>query len=132
MQSTPLARTRGMSSRLPYAQQGLGSSLQLIEHQVVGTKSLLSWPLLPALKGAPMDVKFQSEIGTPHSMIEAMNHIKVLLKSTGRSEYLLFQDDECVSARRVYLLVKSWARFNQMIYIEQIGFAQLNLSSDHI
>ena len=31
-------------------------------------------------------------------MIEVMNHIKVLLKSTGRSEYFLFQDDECVTA----------------------------------
>ena len=47
----------GMQSRLPYAQQGLGLSLQLIEHQVVATKSLLSWPLRPALKGVPMDVK---------------------------------------------------------------------------
>jgi hypothetical protein len=27
-----------------------------------------------------------------------MNHIKGLLKSTGRSEYFLFQDDECVTA----------------------------------
>jgi hypothetical protein len=27
-----------------------------------------------------------------------MNHIKVLLKSTGRSEYFLFQDDKCVTA----------------------------------
>jgi hypothetical protein len=43
----------GRPSRLPYAQQGLGSSLQLIEHQVVATKSLQSWPLQPALKGAP-------------------------------------------------------------------------------
>ncbi len=31
-------------------------------------------------------------------MIEVMNHIKVLMKSTGRSEYFLFQDDECVTA----------------------------------
>ena len=30
-------------------------------------------------------------------MIEVMNHIKVLLKSTGRSEFF-FQDDECVTA----------------------------------
>jgi hypothetical protein len=45
-----------------------------------------------------MDVKFHSEIGTPHTMIEVMNHIKVLLKSTGRSEYFLSQDDECVTA----------------------------------
>ena len=27
-----------------------------------------------------------------------MNHIKVLLKPTGRSEYILSQDDECVMA----------------------------------
>ncbi len=45
-----------------------------------------------------MDVKFHSEIGPPHTMIEVMNHIKVLLKSTGRQEYFLFQDDECVTA----------------------------------
>jgi hypothetical protein len=83
----------GRSSWLQYAQQGLGSSLQLIEHQVVATKSLRSWPLRPALEGAPMDVKFHSEIGTPHTMIEFMNHIKVLLKTTERSEYFLFQDD---------------------------------------
>ncbi len=42
-------------------------------------------------------------------MIEVMNHIKVLLKLTGRSEYFLFQDDECD------LLVKSWARFTLQI-----------------
>ncbi len=45
-----------------------------------------------------MGVKFHSEIGTQHTMIEVMNYIKVLLKSTGRSEYFLFQDDECVTA----------------------------------
>jgi hypothetical protein len=39
-----------------------------------------------------MDVEFHSEIGTPHTMIQ------VLLKSTGRSEYFLFQDDECLTA----------------------------------
>ncbi len=88
----------GRSPRLPYAQQGLRSSLQHIEHEVVATKSLQSWPLRLALKGAPIDVKFHSEIGTPHAMIEVMNQIKVLLKSTGRSEYFLFQDDECVTA----------------------------------
>ena len=33
-------------------------------------------------------------------MIEVMNHIKMLLKSTGRSEYFLFQDDECVMAMK--------------------------------
>ena len=88
----------GRSSRLPYAQQGLGSSLQTVEHQMVATKSLRSGPLQPALKGAPMDTMYHSEIGTPHTMIEVMNHIKVLLKPTGRSEYILFQDDECVTA----------------------------------
>ena len=45
-----------------------------------------------------MDVIYHSEIGTPHTMIEVMHHIKVLLKSTGRSEYILSQDDECVTA----------------------------------
>ena len=45
-----------------------------------------------------MDTVYHSEIGTPHTMIEVMNHIKVLLKPTGRSEYILFQDDECVTA----------------------------------
>jgi len=88
----------GRPSRLPYAQQGLGLSLQLIERQVVATKSLRSGPLRPAPKGAPMDVIFHSEIGTPHTMIEVMNHIKVLLKPTGRSEHFLSQDDECVTA----------------------------------
>ena len=45
-----------------------------------------------------MDVIYHSEIGTPHTMIEVMNHIKVLLKSTASSESILFQDDECVTA----------------------------------
>ncbi len=45
-----------------------------------------------------MNVKFHSEIGTPHTMLAVMNHIKVLLKSTRRSEYFLFQDDACVTA----------------------------------
>ena len=62
----------GRSSRLPYAQQGLGSSLQ---HQLVATKSIQSGPLQPALKGAPGDILYHSEIGTPHTMIEVMNHI---------------------------------------------------------
>ncbi len=48
-----------------------------------------------------MDVKFHSEIGISHTMIEVMNHIKVLLKSTGRSEYFPFQDDECVTAMNI-------------------------------
>ncbi len=47
-----------------------------------------------------MDVKFHSELGTPHTIIEVMDHIKVLLKTTGRSEYFLFQDDECVTAMK--------------------------------
>ena len=85
----------GRSSRLPYAQQGLGSSLQ---HQMVATKSLRSGPLQPALKGAPMDTVYHSEIGTQHTMIEVMNHIKVQLKPTGRPEYTGSQDDECVTA----------------------------------
>ncbi len=54
----------------------------------------------PALKGAPMDVKFHSKIGTLHTMIEVMNQIKVLLKSTTRSECFLFQDDECMTAMK--------------------------------
>ena len=90
----------GRSSRLLYAQQGLGLSLQTVEHPMVATKSFLSWPLRPALNGAPMDVIYHSEIGTPHTMIEVMNRIKVLLKSTGRSEYILSQDDECVKAMK--------------------------------
>jgi hypothetical protein len=85
----------GRSSRLLYAQQGLGSSLQ---HQMVATKSLRSGPLQPALKCAPMDTMYHSEIGTPHTMIEVMNHIKVQLKPTGRPEYTGSQDDECVTA----------------------------------
>ena len=85
----------GRSSRLPYAQQGLGSSLQ---HQMVATKSLRSWPLQLALECAPMDTMYHSEIGIPHTMIEVMNHIKVQLKPTGRPEYSGSQDDECVTA----------------------------------
>ena len=85
----------GRSSRLPYAQQGLGSSLQ---HQMFATKSFQVRPLLPAFKGAPMDIIYHSEIGTQHTMIGVMNHIKVLLKSTGRSEYSCSQYNECVTA----------------------------------
>jgi hypothetical protein len=33
-------------------------------------------------------------------MIEVMKHIKVLLKSTGRPESFLFQDNECVTAMK--------------------------------
>ena len=43
-------------------------------------KVLQSGPLRPALKGAPMDIIYHSEIGTQHTMIEVMNHIKVQLK----------------------------------------------------
>ena len=74
----------GRSSRLPYAQRGLGSNLQ---HQMVATKSLRSGPLQPVLKCAPMDTMYHSEIGIPQTMIEVMNHIKVQLKPTGRPEY---------------------------------------------
>ena len=45
--------------------------------KIFATKSLLSGPLQPALKGAPMDTMYHSEIGTPHTMIEVMNHIKL-------------------------------------------------------
>jgi hypothetical protein len=48
-------------------------------------------------------------------MIEVMNPLKMLLKSTGRSEYFLLQDDEYVTAMKrippARLLVKSWAGF---------------------
>ena len=94
----------GRSSRLPYAQQGLGLSLQTVEHPMVATKSLRFGPLQPALKCAPMDTMYHSEIGTPHtmiiSMIEVMNHIKVQLKSTGGSEYSCSQYNECVTAMK--------------------------------
>ena len=61
----------GRSSRLLYAQQGL--------------RSLQSGPLRLEHKGTPMDTIYHSEIGTQHTMIEVMNHIKVQLKPTGRS-----------------------------------------------
>ena len=47
-----------------------------------------------------MDIIYHSEIGTQHTMIEVTNHIKVQLKSTGRSEYILSQGDECVTAMK--------------------------------
>ena len=47
-----------------------------------------------------MDVIYHSEVDTPHTMIEVMNDIKVLLKSTGRSDHFLSQDDECVMAMK--------------------------------
>ena len=87
----------GRSSRLPYAQQGLGLNPQ---HQMVATKSIQSGPLRPALEGAPMDVIYHSEIGTPHTMIEVMNHIKVQLKPTGGSENFCSQNNECVTAMK--------------------------------
>ena len=76
----------GRSSRLLYAQQGL--------------RSLQSGPLRPEHKGAPMDTIYHSEIGTQHTMIEVMNHIKVQLKPTGRSEYSCSQYNECVTAMK--------------------------------
>ena len=95
------------SSGLMYAQQELKWSLHLL---MVATKQLQSGPLRPALKGALMDVKFHSEIGTPLTMIEVMTCIQVvllkglqsvqpLLKSIGRLDYPKFisQDDECVT-----------------------------------
>ena len=57
-----------------------------------------------ALKSVLMDVKHYSEIDTPFTMIEVMNRINVilgkgpLLKSIGRSDYILSQDYECVEA----------------------------------
>jgi hypothetical protein len=34
-------------------------------------------------------------------MIEIMNHIKVLLKSTGKPDYFTSQNDECVTALKI-------------------------------
>ena len=87
----------GRSSWLQYAQQGLGLNLQ---HRMVATMSIKSGPLRPAFIGAPMDVIYHSEIGTPHTMIEVMNHIKVQLKPTGGSEYPCSQYTECVTAMK--------------------------------
>ncbi len=42
---------------MPSKDSDRACKLQPIEHQMVATKFLLSWPLRPALKGAPMDVK---------------------------------------------------------------------------
>jgi hypothetical protein len=71
------------SSRLPYSKQGLG----LIQSGIIR----------PALKGAPIDVIYHSKFGNQHTMIEVMNHIKVLLKSTGGSEYSCSQYNKCVT-----------------------------------
>jgi hypothetical protein len=67
---------------------------QLVEYQILATKFLQSWPLQPALKGALLDVTYHSKIDTQHTMMEVMNHIKVLLKTTVRSEYFLSENDE--------------------------------------
>ena len=69
-----------------------------LQHRMDAAKSLLSGPLLPALKGAPMDIIYHSEIGTPHTMIEIMNYINVRLKLIGRTEYSCSQYNECVTA----------------------------------
>ncbi len=56
-----------------------------------------------------------------------MNHIKVLLKSTEKSEFFLFQDDDCVTAMSsippasLRLLVKSWADFTLQIVLPVKG-----------
>ena len=47
-----------------------------------------------------MDIINHSEIGTPHTMIEVMNHIKVQLKPTGGSEYSCSQYNVCVTAMK--------------------------------
>ena len=52
---------------------------------------------IQSVEGAPMDIIYHSEIGTPHTMIEVFNHIKVMLKYAGRSEYILSKDNECVA-----------------------------------
>ncbi len=71
----------GKSSWQLYAQQGLGS--------------IRPWPLLPALEGAPMDVRHHSQIDTKHAMTEVTNHIQVLSNLTGRSEHFCSQYNEC-------------------------------------
>ena len=55
-------------------------------------------PLRPALNGVPKDFIYHSEIGIPQTMMQVMNHIKVQLKSTGRSEYSCSRCNECVTA----------------------------------
>ena len=47
-----------------------------------------------------MDIIYHSEIGTPHTMMEVMNHIKVQLKLTGGSENFCSQNNECVTAMK--------------------------------
>ena len=44
-----------------------------------------------------------------------MNHIKVLLKLTGRADYSCSQYDECVTAMKSILLVKSCAWFTLQV-----------------
>ncbi len=75
--------------------------LELTEYQMFATRSLQSWPLRLVLKGMVMDVTHHSDIGTQHTLIEVMNHIKVLFISTERSNYSLTQDDECVTATKI-------------------------------
>ncbi len=143
------------SSWLPYAQQGLGSRLQLLEHQVDATKVVQSWPLRQALKSAPMEVKYHPEMETPHTMIEVlkarnrlpllltisinehnmmievMNHIKVLLKSTERSGFFItlrtthYTEDLQVTAR---LRATAHAVF---IQVNRRAFFQYLLNKDH-
>jgi hypothetical protein len=72
------------SFRQPYAQQR--------------PRSIQPGPLLPALKGAPINVVHHSKIGTQHTKTEVMNHIQVLLNLTGRSEHSCSQCNECVTA----------------------------------
>ncbi len=88
--------------RRPSKDSDRACKLQRIEHQMAATKSRQHGPLRPGLARAPMDcdVIYHSKIviqHIQHIMIEVMNHIKVLLKSTGISEYSFSQDDGCVT-----------------------------------
>ena len=58
----------------------------------------IEWGSPTALHVTRMNVKPLANIEHSPAMIEVMNHVKVLLKPTGRSEYFLSQDDECVTA----------------------------------
>ena len=69
----------GRVFRLPYAQQGLEWSLQLIEHQMVATRTLQYGPLRRVLKHVLLDIKHHSEISTPFTMIEVIKPIKLVL-----------------------------------------------------
>ena len=57
-----------------------------------------------------MDIIHHFKIGAQHTMIEVMNHIKVQLKSTGRSEYSCSQYNECVMAMKSTPLVEIMCR----------------------